>query len=204
MAFTIVTIFFLPLGFIAAFFGMNNEQINQSSWMTLNQQMKWMFSVSTAVIVVSISIAFSPWTRATLTAFVKIPIIFVLEYTGLRALWKYYIVGHGYFEEKNRERIDWIHGHRKRKEGKEAAAKKKAMEEYESVVGKDQRATFKLVDSFLHGEKEAKETKAKQRVSGKRPSLNFVNVGRRLGNGALKEEREDIEKGHTTIVEDEG
>jgi hypothetical protein len=201
MAFTIVTIFFLPLGFFAAFFGMNNEQINQSSWMTLNQQMKWMFSVSTAVIVVSISIAFSPWTRATLTAFVKIPIIFVLEYTGLRALWKYYIVGHGYFEEKNRERIDWIHGHRKRKEGRGAAAKKKAMAEYESVVGKDQRATFKLVDRFLHGEKEAK---AKQRVSGKRPSLNFVNVGRRIGSGALKEEREDIEKGHTTIMEDEG
>jgi Mg2+ and Co2+ transporter CorA len=206
MAFTIVTIFFLPLGFIAAFFGMNNEQINQASWMTLNQQMKWMFGISTAVIVVSISIAFSPWTRATLTAFVKIPIIFVLEYTGLRALWKYYIVGHGYFEEKNRERIDWIHGHRNRKEVREAAAKKKAMEEdeYESVGGKDQRATS--MDMSLHGEKEAKRAKrAKPRLSWKkRPSLNAVNVGGMVGSGALNEEGEDIEKGHRTIMEDEG
>ncbi|CZR52676.1 uncharacterized protein PAC_02553 [Phialocephala subalpina] len=203
MAFTIVTIFFLPLGFIAAFFGMNNKEINASPWMSLHQQMRWMFGVSTAVIVVSISIAFSPWTRATLTAFVKIPIIFVLEYTGLRALWKYYIVGHGYFEEKNRERIDWIHGHKKRVEGREAEAKKKAMEEdeYEWVTKKDQRATFKFVDIFLHGEKrEAK--KAKQRVSWKRPSLNGVNVGGMLGSGALKEEGEDIEKGHRTVLED--
>jgi hypothetical protein len=172
--------------------------------------MKWMFGVSTAVIVVSISIAFSPWTRATLTAFVRIPIIFVLEYTGLRALWKYYIVGHGYFEEKNRERIDWIHGRRQRKEAaRVAAAKKKAMEEddYEWVVEKDQRATFKLVDMFLHGEEamEAKEAKkAKKRVSWKRPSLNDVNVGGMIGSGALKEEAEDIEKGHRTILEDKG
>jgi hypothetical protein len=173
--------------------------------MTLNQQMKWMFGVSTAVIVVSISIAFSPWTRATLTAFVKIPIIFVLEYTGLRALWKYYIVGHWYFEEKNRERIDWIHGHRERKRGREAAAKKKAMEEDECewVVEKDQRATFKLVNMFLHGEEAKEAKKAKQRVSWKRPSLNVVNVGGMIGSGALKEE-EDIEKGHRTILEDEG
>lgn len=111
MAFTLVTIFFLPLGFMAAFFGMNNEQINQATWMTLDEQMKYMFGLSTAVIALSISIAFSPWTRATLTATVKIPVIFILEYLGLRRAWKYYIVGHGYFEEKNREKIEWIRQH---------------------------------------------------------------------------------------------
>jgi len=42
MAFTLVTIFFLPLGFFAAFFGMNNQEINQSPWMTLDEQVKYM------------------------------------------------------------------------------------------------------------------------------------------------------------------
>ncbi|KAF8849052.1 hypothetical protein BDZ45DRAFT_753177 [Acephala macrosclerotiorum] len=205
MAFTIVTIFFLPLGFIAAFFGMNNQQINASPWMTLHQQMRWMFGVSTAVIVVSISIAFSPWTRATLTAFVKIPIIFVLEYTGIRALWKYYIVGHNYFEEKNRERIEWIHGHRKRVDARrdEEERKEREREEEGWIIDRDQRATFKLVDMFLHGEKKEKK-KAEQRMSWKRPSLKDVNVGGLVASGALKEEGEDIEKGNRTIVEDEG
>jgi hypothetical protein len=184
---------------------MNNEQINQASWMTLNQQMKWMFGVSTAVIVVSISIAFSPWTRATLTAFVKIPIIFILEYTGLRALWKYYIVGHNYFEEKNIERIEWIHGHRKRVEGRQVEEERKEREREESewVVDKDQRATFKFVDIFLHGERKKKE-KAKKRASWGRPRLNGVNAGGLIrGNEVKKEDGEDVEKGVRTIVEDE-
>jgi len=61
MAFTIVTIFFvspqnprsisrhdvdsqfqLPLGFFAAFFGMNNLEATQSAWMTLGQQVRYM------------------------------------------------------------------------------------------------------------------------------------------------------------------
>ncbi|KAK8073492.1 hypothetical protein PG994_004391 [Apiospora phragmitis] len=63
MAFTIVTIFFLPLGFFAAFFGMNNDDINEAKWMTLNDQIKWMFALSTVVITLSTSIAFYPTMR---------------------------------------------------------------------------------------------------------------------------------------------
>lgn len=56
------------------------------------------------------------------------------------------------------------------------------------------------MDIFLHGEKkEAK--KVTQRVSWKRPSLNGVNVGGVLGSGALKEDGEDVEKGHRTVSE---
>ncbi|KAB5586057.1 hypothetical protein GE09DRAFT_51240 [Coniochaeta sp. 2T2.1] len=42
MAFTLVTIFFLPLGFFAAVFGMNNAQSTNSMWMTLRQQVSYM------------------------------------------------------------------------------------------------------------------------------------------------------------------
>ncbi|KAK7744416.1 hypothetical protein SLS62_010140 [Diatrype stigma] len=44
MAFTIVTIFFLPLGFFATFFGMNNEDINEAHWMTLKEQISYMLA----------------------------------------------------------------------------------------------------------------------------------------------------------------
>lgn len=198
MAFTLVTIFFvsldvsqyiylklmmhvsqLPLGFLAAFFGMNNKQINDAPWMTLDEQMKYMcksiqsslsvlhtlqytyklysiVGLSTAVITISISIAFSPWTRATLTAFVKIPLIFIGEYSGLRALWKYYIVGHGYFEEKNQERIDWIHGHRNRVDDrhKKKEEERRKVEDEDYLWNRNQGGVHKLVQRFHHGEDE--------------------------------------------------
>ncbi|KAK7947036.1 CorA-like Mg2+ transporter protein [Apiospora aurea] len=71
MAFTIITIFFLPLGSFAAFFGMNNDDINEAKWMRLNDQIKWMFSLSTVVIVLSTSIAFYPSMRPFLIPIVK-------------------------------------------------------------------------------------------------------------------------------------
>ncbi|KAK0105805.1 hypothetical protein ONS95_004322 [Cadophora gregata] len=118
MAFTLVTIFFLPLGFLATFFGMNNKDINDAPWMTLNQQLKYMFGLSTAVIVFAVSTAFSPWTRATLTIFVKVPLAFIAEYTGLRAAWNEYIVGHSALEKRGQMKLDRIYGRQKRKESK--------------------------------------------------------------------------------------
>ncbi|RYP46525.1 hypothetical protein DL768_007272 [Monosporascus sp. mg162] len=73
MALTIVTIFFLPLGFFAAFFGMNNAEINESPWMTLNEQIGYMFGLSSIVIMISISIAFNPRVRAILRPILRIP-----------------------------------------------------------------------------------------------------------------------------------
>ncbi|RYP01782.1 hypothetical protein DL764_006069 [Monosporascus ibericus] len=48
MALTIVTIFFLPLGFFAAFFGMNNAEINNAPWMTLGEQVRYMYQNASA------------------------------------------------------------------------------------------------------------------------------------------------------------
>jgi Mg2+ and Co2+ transporter CorA len=42
MAFTVVTIFFLPLGFFAGFVGMNNADTRNNPWMTLREQVAYM------------------------------------------------------------------------------------------------------------------------------------------------------------------
>ncbi|KAK8024397.1 hypothetical protein PG993_012463 [Apiospora rasikravindrae] len=84
MAFTIVTIFFLPLGFFAAFFGMNNDDINEAKWMTLNDQIQYMFSLSTVVIVLSTSIAFYPTMKPFLAPIIKPSLV---VYDILRALY---------------------------------------------------------------------------------------------------------------------
>ncbi|EHK22490.1 uncharacterized protein TRIVIDRAFT_60656 [Trichoderma virens Gv29-8] len=44
MAFTIVTIFFLPLGFFSGLFGMNNKKSTGDEWMSLGEQIMYMFS----------------------------------------------------------------------------------------------------------------------------------------------------------------
>ncbi|KAI1080443.1 hypothetical protein F5B20DRAFT_580109 [Whalleya microplaca] len=87
MAFTVVTIFFLPLSFFATFFGMNNSDINDAMWMTLNQQITWMFGLSTIVIALTISIAFSKWMRSIAKLVLHVPYAFFTEYTGIHAWW---------------------------------------------------------------------------------------------------------------------
>ncbi|KAI0009457.1 hypothetical protein F4779DRAFT_617633 [Xylariaceae sp. FL0662B] len=87
MAFTVVTIFFLPLSFFATFFGMNNNDINGAMWMTLNQQIAWMFGLSTVVIAFTISMAFSGWVRAIARFILRVPYVFFSEYTGIHDWW---------------------------------------------------------------------------------------------------------------------
>ncbi|KAL7947725.1 hypothetical protein V8C42DRAFT_315409 [Trichoderma barbatum] len=58
MAFTIVTIFFLPLGFFTSLFGMNNKVSTGDEWMTMGEQLMYMFVISAAVISVILFVAF--------------------------------------------------------------------------------------------------------------------------------------------------
>lgn len=49
----------LPLGFFAAFFGMNNNDINDAKWMSLNEQIGYMLGLSALVIALSVGLVFS-------------------------------------------------------------------------------------------------------------------------------------------------
>jgi hypothetical protein len=59
MIFTVVTIIFLPLSFIASVFGMNAREFTTDSHLPLSMEFKLMFPVSAAIIVTSFLFAFS-------------------------------------------------------------------------------------------------------------------------------------------------
>ncbi|RDL33145.1 uncharacterized protein BP5553_08584 [Venustampulla echinocandica] len=146
MAFTVVTIFFLPLGFFAAFFGMNNQEINDAPWMTLGQQTKYMFGISAAVITISISMAFSPWTRAILTVLVKVPLAYITEYTGLRHFWMDHIIDHQTLGRKGQKRLDHIYKRQER-----IAARQKEEEDKKNEENAKRDPAAMLVETFLKG-----------------------------------------------------
>jgi hypothetical protein len=119
----------------------------------------------------------------------------------MRALWKKYIVGHNYFEEKNRERIEYIHGHGERNERRKWEKEQEARKE-EAMRGAEQKATFKLVDRFLHGENEgAKRSLSWSRRRG-RNAGNGIGVPIPMGRGGVLDVGE-LEKGHRITEDDE-
>ncbi|RYP01082.1 hypothetical protein DL764_006316 [Monosporascus ibericus] len=71
----------LPLGFFAAFFGMNNADINDAKWMSLNEQIGYMFGLSAAAVIVTISMAFSAWIRGIIRVVLRVPYQVLDEYT---------------------------------------------------------------------------------------------------------------------------
>ncbi|KAK5655193.1 hypothetical protein OQA88_6092 [Cercophora sp. LCS_1] len=92
IAFTIVTIFFLPLGFFAAFFGMNNSVSTKDEWMTLNDQVQYMFGFSAVVVVIATSLAFSQTARTAVSLITILPLSLVAEHLGLGQFWRKSVV----------------------------------------------------------------------------------------------------------------
>ncbi|KAH7308294.1 hypothetical protein BKA65DRAFT_415197 [Rhexocercosporidium sp. MPI-PUGE-AT-0058] len=67
VVFTVFTVFFLPLSFFAAVFGMNARELNSGSSLPLGKEIRYMFGLSTIVIFFSLSFAFSTWARTVIS-----------------------------------------------------------------------------------------------------------------------------------------
>lgn len=101
---------------------MNNSDINDATWMTLNEQIHYMckltrlallleyranprspnaVGLSAIVIVLSISLAFSAWSRAILKLLFRVPFAIMAEYTGLHDWWRESQVNHVRLERKS-------------------------------------------------------------------------------------------------------
>lgn len=72
IVFTIVTIFFLPLSFFTSVFGMNAPELSNDGVMPLRTMLIVMFSISAVVIIVSLALAFSTWTRTAISVGVSL------------------------------------------------------------------------------------------------------------------------------------
>ncbi|CAI6054529.1 unnamed protein product [Clonostachys chloroleuca] len=84
VVFTVVTIFFLPLSFVTSVFGMNAREFSEDGAMDLSTQLKYMVGVSAAVIVISLSLAFSNWIRTVLHVGLSLVYVAVEDWLGWR------------------------------------------------------------------------------------------------------------------------
>lgn len=95
--------------------------------------------------------AFSPWTRATLTVLVKVPLAFIAEYTGLRHVWRNHIIDHKTLERRGQSQLDHIYKRQKRIAARQKEKEDKKREE-EAKWGPVQNTTSMLVGAFLNGD----------------------------------------------------
>ncbi|KAK4175046.1 hypothetical protein QBC36DRAFT_332283 [Triangularia setosa] len=88
MMFTVITIIFLPLSFIASIFGMNNYEFGGSDnlW-SVYDQLEFILPISFGVIFVSVVIAFSNLLRAFIWSLFKLVSTSFLIYSGLYRFW---------------------------------------------------------------------------------------------------------------------
>ncbi|KAK8091759.1 hypothetical protein PG997_002120 [Apiospora hydei] len=84
MMFTLVTI--LPLSFMSSIFGMNNLEFSGEGW-AIRDELRLMFPVSAAVIVVSLFWAYSDWSRVALWAVYKRVTTWFVVKTRLFDIW---------------------------------------------------------------------------------------------------------------------
>ncbi|KAK0718984.1 hypothetical protein B0T21DRAFT_374543 [Apiosordaria backusii] len=88
MMFTVITIIFLPLSFIASIFGMNNYEFGGSDnpW-SVWDQLEFILPISFGVIFISVVVAFSNLLRAFIWSLFKLITTSVLVYSGLYRFW---------------------------------------------------------------------------------------------------------------------
>ncbi|KAK0667680.1 hypothetical protein QBC41DRAFT_323498 [Cercophora samala] len=88
MMFTVITIIFLPLSFIASIFGMNNYEFGgQDNPWSVYEQLKYILPISFGVIFLSVVIAFSNLLRAFMWSLFKLITTWVLIYSRIYRFW---------------------------------------------------------------------------------------------------------------------
>ncbi|KAI1653377.1 hypothetical protein F4813DRAFT_374522 [Daldinia decipiens] len=87
MMFTLVTIIFLPLSFMSSVFGMNNIEITSETW-SIHREFLYMFTISAAVIILSLLLAFGGWICAGLFYLWKRFIAALMVESGLYNRWR--------------------------------------------------------------------------------------------------------------------
>lgn len=86
MMFTVVTIFFLPLSFMASVFGMNASEFGQGT-VKLAHEFKYMFPISFLMIIPIFILAFSTWIRALIWFTYKYAVTHTVAKIGVYSLW---------------------------------------------------------------------------------------------------------------------
>jgi len=86
MMFTVVTIFFLPLSFMASVFGMNAFEFGQGQ-VKLIHEFKYMLPISFVIIIPIFIVAFSTWIRALIWFLYKYTVTLTLVKTGMYRNW---------------------------------------------------------------------------------------------------------------------
>lgn len=64
---------------------MNNSDINDAKWMTLRQQMGYMFAFTLLTIFLALGFALNNWVQVAVLSSIRTPFAFVLKWTGIRS-----------------------------------------------------------------------------------------------------------------------
>ena len=182
MLFTIVTIFFLPLSFFTSIFGMNNKEW-EASPMSIHQQFRFMcklaFSlihlvvpklipsivpVSFAVIIVSLLLAFSVWTRALGKMLVNVAWAALVEYSPIHWIKEHIPLSSQRFAEIERSATKRFYERKIERLGKRHDEWLKVMDEKKQA--KEQKDKEQERRDFLKAKKKADGSWRKGSVSG--------------------------------------
>ncbi|RDW62070.1 hypothetical protein BP6252_11503 [Coleophoma cylindrospora] len=132
MLFTIVTILFLPLSFFTSIFGMNNKEWGDNP-LSLHQQFRFMFPVSFTVIILSLLLAFSAWTRALTRMLVMVSWAWCVEHTPLHWIWEIIAADPARFEEIEKTYLDKVSARKNSRAEARKQQKQKEEEEREQT-----------------------------------------------------------------------
>ncbi|KAK8057455.1 hypothetical protein PG996_011392 [Apiospora saccharicola] len=135
MMFTLVTIVFLPLSFMSSIFGMNNQEFSGGGW-DIRDELRLMFPVSAAVILVSLFWAYSNWSRVALWAIYKRMTTWLVVKTRVFDLWlRFSKPEKNMIEDANRvteELLNKARNERYRRNREDREAKERKTEEKEA------------------------------------------------------------------------